>query len=253
MVVVAHDDDDAAMAGTLAMLNAAGWEIKQICLPSGTPERDSALRKAAAFILDKVEYISMQPDERRPNMDSTTIPYAPIEREKLKGTFKYNELATMVMQKINEFKPSVIFSLDNIIGGYGHPEHVLISQMLVDSFSTGAIEARYIYQSVYPNSMEQTILRERFAQLMKKWEFPNSYETVTEMYKVEGMPAPDVQVKITSQAKAKMNFLRSFEERERKTIGFYVPHFQDFEAEEYFSVFDREFFRVIKRDSVYTK
>ncbi len=63
---------------------------------------------------------------------------------------------------------------------------------------------------------------------MEKWGFPSSYTAVTEMYKVDGMPEPDVQVNITSQAEAKMNFLRAFDERERKTISFYVPHFEDF-------------------------
>ena len=48
--------------------------------------------------------------------------------------------------------------------------------------------------------MEKTILKERLAGLMEKWGFPSSYTAVTEMYKVDGMPEPDVQVNITSQS-----------------------------------------------------
>jgi hypothetical protein len=43
-----------------------------------------------------------------------------------------------------------------------------------------------------------------------------------------------------------MGYLLSYNERERKTMGFYVPAFEDYSATEYFSVFNREFYRVIK-------
>ncbi|MCE3260066.1 MAG: LmbE family protein [Bacteroidetes bacterium] len=246
MVVVAHDDDPAAMAGTLAKLNAEGWEIKEICLVSVNPERDSALLVAASYILDEVEFIKMTPKERRPDLDSTVEPYTPIPKESIKSTFRYNELAKLIVDKINEYKPSVIFSLDNVIGGYGHPEHVLVSQLLVDSFATGSIKPERIYQSVYTNSMEKKILRERLTKLLKEWGFPNSYNTVTELYKVDGMPEPDVEINITAYSEKKMSFLLSFSEREKKTIDFFVPHFQNFDHKEYFEVFNREFFRIIK-------
>lgn len=44
---------------------------------------------------------------------------------------------------------------------------------------------------------------------------------------------------------SKMSYLRSYNERERKTIGFFVPELKAYDAEENFSVFDRVFFRVI--------
>jgi hypothetical protein len=43
-----------------------------------------------------------------------------------------------------------------------------------------------------------------------------------------------------------MEYLKSYNERERKTIGFYIPAFEEYSALEYFKVFDREFFNVIK-------
>ncbi len=155
MVVVAHDDDCSAMAGTLAMLKSSGWIIKELCFISGTPGRDSAFRKAAPFILNETEFIVMHPEERRPGQDSSTIPYMPIPKKSIPEEFKYNDIAKLITSKIRDYNPSVIFSLDNLIGGYGHPEHLLVSQLLVDSFAAGAFQARCIYQSVYPNSMEK--------------------------------------------------------------------------------------------------
>ena len=74
LVVVAHDDDLVAMSGTLAKLNAAGWEIKQLCFVSESTERDAALVQAANLILDEVEFIKIAPEKRRNDLDSTTNP-----------------------------------------------------------------------------------------------------------------------------------------------------------------------------------
>jgi LmbE family N-acetylglucosaminyl deacetylase len=247
MVVTAHDDDDASMAGTLAKLNEAGWEIKQICFVSGDKKRDEALIKAGKFILDEIEFINIQPEKRRVKLETGKEPYTPIPKETFDESFDISLILPLVVKEINEFDPTVIFSLDNEIGGYGHPEHLLVSQMLVDSFAAGKIHPEKIYQSVYPNSMEKKILEERLTGLLTKWGFTNSYMVARELYAISGMPEPDVEINIENYSKQKMSFLRAFEERERKTISFFIPYFQDFEHKEYFSVFNREFFRVIKK------
>ena len=82
---------------------------------------------------------------------------------------------------------------------------------------------------------------------MKKWGYAgDGWEHAKNTYTVSGMPEPDVQINILSEAEIKMNYLMSYEERERKTMGFYIPAFFEYEAEEYFKIFDREFFRIIK-------
>ncbi|MCE3281142.1 MAG: LmbE family protein [Bacteroidetes bacterium] len=247
MIVTAHDDDDdASMAGTIAMLNEQGWEIKQICFTSGDVKRDEALIKAGKFILDEIEFINVEPDKRRIKIDNATEPYMPIPKKDILVSFNTELIFPLIIKKINEFEPTVIFSLDNEMGGYGHPEHILVSQMLVDSFAAGKIHPERIYQSVYSNSMEKKILEERLTALLKKWGYPSSYMTAREMYDLSGMPEPDVEINIENYSKQKMDFLRSFEERERKTIAFFIPYFQDFKHKEYFSILNKEFFRVIK-------
>lgn len=60
------------------------------------------------------------------------------------------------------------------------------------------------------------------------------------------MPTPGVQIHISSEAKLKMDYLNSYNKREREILDFFIPHFEKYSAEEYFSIFDREFFRIIK-------
>ena len=246
MIVVAHDDDPAAMAGTLTKLKKEGWAIKQVSFTSGNRLRDSAMLVASRVFLDEIEFINIPPDQLRLDFDSSIFRYMPIPKSEFFRKFDLEKIHSIVLKKINDFNPIVIFTLDNEIGGYGHPEHVLLSQFVYNSFKNNLIKPERIYQSVYTNSMEEKILKERLTKKVKKWGFPNSYMSVLKMYNLDGMPEPNVQVNIESSAEEKMKYLRSFNERERKTVGFYVPYFEDYKAKKYFSVFNREFFRVIK-------
>ncbi len=249
MIVVAHDDDPAAMSGTLTMLKKQGWKIKQLCFTSGNQSRDSAMFAASKVFLDEIEFINILPKELRLDFDSSIIPYMPIPKSEFSSKFDVSKIHSIVLQKINQFDPVVIFTLDNEMGGYGHPEHVLLSDIVFNALKNNQINPERIYQSVYTNSMEDKILKERLNNQMQKWGFPNSYMSALKMYNLDGMPEPNVQINIESSAEEKMKYLRTFNERERKTIGFYVPYFEKFNSKDYFSVFNREFFRVIDHAS----
>jgi LmbE family N-acetylglucosaminyl deacetylase len=167
-------------------------------------------------------------------------------REKFEETFNQKVVEDELIKRVNNFKPSVIFTLDNEIGGYGHPEHVFISQLVLDLAQSQKISIDYIYQSVYTPHMTTSIM-ERHSKRMLEWGFAgDGWENAKETYKVAGMPLPTTQINISTEADSKMDYLKSYNEREQKTIGFYIPAFFEYSAEEYFNIFDREFFHVIK-------
>jgi LmbE family N-acetylglucosaminyl deacetylase len=169
-----------------------------------------------------------------------------VPKEKFVTLFNKPLVEKELIQHVKKFNPSVIFTLDNEIGAYGHPEHVFISQMVLDLSKSGAISPVYVYQNVYTKHMAESIMK-RLADLMQEWGFDgDQWENSKKVYNVNGMPQPTVQVSILKEADTKMEFLESYNERERKTINFYVPAFEEYSADEYFSIFDREFFRVIK-------
>ncbi|MBB6609881.1 PIG-L family deacetylase [Pontibacter sp. Tf4] len=248
LIVTAHDDDLVGMSGTIAKLQQNGWDIKQITFTSESPERDTALVQAAQLIMDDVEFIWKAHDQRRSDFSQTEAPYMPIAKAEIDKVFNKAELAQLLTQKINDYNPTVIFTMDSEIGGYGHPEHVLISQLVADLFNSGTIKAGHIYQTVYPDSMEDKILKERLTKQLEEWGYPNPYMLALEAYNSDGMPEPTTQVNIQEQANTKMEFIRSFREEELNAIGKFIPMFQDFDAETYFKVFDREFFRVITKE-----
>ncbi|GAB4417098.1 MAG: hypothetical protein OHK0039_27020 [Bacteroidia bacterium] len=245
MIVLAHDDDMCALAGTASLLNKNGWEVAVVSL-ARTPERDSAQVKACRHIIDTVMFVQLTPAQIRNDSEQQREGYYAFSKDSFDIVFNKRLIEDAYATCINSFGPAVIFSLDNEMGGYGHPEHVLISQMVLDLSTEKRIHPRYIYQSVYTDHMEQTIMQ-RHAARMRSWGFPgDEWENAKKIYGVDGMPEPSVQITITSEAKPKMDYMRSYNERERKTLGFFVPEFERYSAEEYFAIFDREFFRVIE-------
>ncbi len=247
MIVVAHDDDMTIMSGTISQLNAEGWEIQTISFKIA-PDRDLAHTNACKEILDSVLFYPVASEEVRLDLDTNTFPYRALDPKIFPEIFNQALFTEVVTKEINAFQPTVLFTLDNEIGGYGHPDHVFVSQTVLDLAQSGAITPSFIYQGVYTDHMESTIM-ERHSQKMIQWGFSgDGWEHALKTYGVEGTPEPTVQIDIQAQAEKKMAYLRSYNERERKTIGFYIPAFEEYSAEAYFHVFNREFFRVIKID-----
>lgn len=245
MIVIAHDDDMCALAGTASLLNNRGWEIAVVSFTRSS-ERDAAQVKACKNILDTVIFVKLCHEQIRNDKEEERRGYYAFPKDSFDMVFNKTIIEAEYEKQINQFNPTVIFTLDNDIGGYGHPEHVLISQIAINLAIEKRISPLYIYQSVYTDHMENSIM-ERHSRRMKSWGFPgNEWDNAKKIYGVNGMPEPSVQIKITSQAQVKMDYLRSYNKRERKTLGFFVPEFEKYSAEEYFSIFDREFFRVIK-------
>lgn len=245
MIVIAHDDDMCSMAGTISKLHKLGWIIEALSFHKGE-ERDKAQKLACRNILDTVSFFDLSYTQWRKDLNKSENIELLIPKQKFAETFDSSIVANELIKRVTKFKPSVIFTLDNEIGGYGHAEHIFLSQLVLDLAKSGKISPAFIYQSVFTPHMTASIMA-RHSQRMKEWGFAgNEWEKAKETYKVSGMPPPTTQIYISNEAKNKMEYLKSYNERERKTIGFFIPAFQDYSAEEYFKIFDREFFNVIK-------
>ncbi len=244
LIIVAHDDDDCAMSGTIAKLSASGWYIKQLSLQSHlNPETG----KNAAHIICNGNELILEDGIYRPGLDTMKNAYIPIPYEKIKRQFLHNKVAEVLTLKVNDFNPTVIFTLDNIKGGYGHPEHIFISQLVLDLLEADKINTKRIYQSVYTSHMEEEIVDKWLKIRMENWGYPHASDIANEMYGIDGMPEPTVQVSIKDYAETKMEYLRAYPESVRRNLRKFIPYYEEFDAQVYFSVFDKEFFRVIER------
>lgn len=246
MIIIAHDDDMAAMTGTISKLHKEGWKIEVLSFPQ-SKERNEAHIQACAALLDTAIFFDIDPAQLRTDAPINEKPYSAIPKSEFPRIFNRAAVEPELIRRVREFEPSVVFTLDHEIGGYGHPEHVFLSQLVVDLVELDSIRPSFVYQSVYTPHMTKTIMH-RHSEQMKKWGFPgDEWEKSKKTYGVTGMPQPTVQIIITEQAEAKMAFMESYDERERKTMNFYIPAFEEYSAEAYFSIFNREFFRVITK------
>ncbi|HKK38177.1 MAG TPA: PIG-L family deacetylase [Cryomorphaceae bacterium] len=244
LIIVAHDDDDCAMSGTIAGLTEKGWSIKQLSLQSHI---NPATEKNAAHLICEGNELILEDGFYRHGLDTMNNAYVPIPYEEIKKQFLTDKVADALIKKINAFGPSVIFTLDNEKGGYGHPEHIFISQLVLDLYNEDRIDAQRIYQSVYTDHMEEEIVDKWLKSKMEKWGYPHASTIANEMYGINGMPEPDVQIDITPYAATKMEYLLEYPEKAKSNLRKFIPYYDEFDAETYFSIFDREFFRVIEK------
>lgn len=242
LIIVAHDDDDCIMAGTLSKLHSNGWEIEQFSFTRHLQEE--GLSGHPSEIFSEGNFTLVPEKEYRYPQYYSDKEYMPLPREKFDSVFKKDLITRNLIKLVNDFKPSVIFTLDNEIGGYGHPDHVFLSQLVLDLTRADSIHPERIYQSVFTDHMEKEIIEIWLNERLKKWGYPNMYLMAKELYKIPGMPAPDVEINITKYAAAKMAYLRGYREDVRKNIRKFVPYYENFKPEEYFGIFDREFFKV---------
>ena len=73
---------------------------------------------------------------------------------------------------IEKYKPTVVFSLDNITGAYGHPEHVCVSQCVIDVCSemknSAGFSVKKIYQSIYTKTLNETFFADNSTYIAAK-------------------------------------------------------------------------------------
>ena len=243
LIIVAHDDDDCMMSGTIAKLTANGWTIRQLSFEVHHMPGEN--KNPAHIICEGSEKI-LEDGLYRPGEDTVKYPYMPIPYDEIKNQYLHEKVADALITQINEFNPSVLFTLDNIKGGYGHPDHIFLSQLVLDLFNEGKINAQWIYQSVLTKHVETEIDKYMIPK-MEKWGYPQASPAANELYGIEGMPEADVQINIEDQAETKMAYLRAYPESVRKNLRKFLIYYEDFDAETFFSVWDREFFRAIEK------
>jgi len=205
LIVVAHDDDDCAMSGTIAKLHSQGWKISQLSFVANKAEKGVAYHPSSV-ICDGNEAI-LNDRIYRNDADSSNIKHMPLPKDKFDQIFFKEKIMNELSSKVNKFNPRVIFTLDNEIGGYGHPDHVFLSQLVLDMANGGLIHPDRIYQSVYTNHMEEEIVEKWLTERLKSWGYDNMYLIAKQVYVVSGMPEPNVEINITNEADTKMKYL----------------------------------------------
>lgn len=245
LIIVAHDDDAIAMSGTIALLCSNGWEVRKLCFYQGWKNKESFrqrdLKNAANLLgMASVEYHNI---ELRKNPQNIEKPWLPIPFNDFKNAYKTDTALYHIDNFIKTYNPSVIFTLDDIIGGYGHPDHVLISKLIVDyckqRLNDSSFKVNAIYQAVFDPSMNERILKDT-----------KVFQLAKEIYQVQSSPKPDVYISLEGYETVKKKAMLSFT-TEQNSLTKIWPFYNYYPANVYFKIFDKEYYRVLKRDEKY--
>jgi len=178
-----------------------------------------------------------------------------------KYIFLIDSVETTILNLINKYQPSVIFTLDNIIGLYGHTDHVLISQSILNvcnrNKSIDNFPVERIYQSVMPPSQTTGVMvkYQKFRQFLKpsriismiqnKGFEASIYVNAKRIYGCTGMPLPDTKIQIDTLSKYKKEFLTCWSASETKNLKRFIPLYHWYPHWIYYKIFDYEYFETI--------
>ncbi len=201
LIIVAHDDDAVVFAGTTSKLAENGWDVSFLCFysyhwrPEDNPVRKKEMEKVASIQgLKNIELIDL---ELRNRLDTVGQPWMPIPYDQFGNNYNVDSLQFYVLDAINKYNPSVIFMLDNVIGLYGHPEHVLVGKIVEEVCQlyqdSSGFSVKKIYQGVIPPSCAEKTMG-------------GTYVEGKKIYHCNGMPLPEVQIDISSYAKKRKLF-----------------------------------------------
>ena len=245
LIIVAHDDDMVGSAGTISLLCAGGWNIREMCFyQSGglykvkdslkNPVRKRDLQTVASLQglagIDPVDF------NFRNDMEQEKA-YMPMPYSSFATNYKEDPMTAIIGAYIEKYKPTVIFTLDDSIGGYGNPDHVLVSRLVLDycrnhKYDPG-FTVRKIYQPVFPPSLADRVLGSMPVYIEAKL-----------VYQCRGMPLPNVQVDISSVGAKKKQAMKAYT-TEQNSLKQIWPWYNWYPGRIYFSIFDRDFFRVV--------
>jgi len=247
LIVVAHDDDAVAFAGTTSTLAEEGWDISFLCFyPYHWRPEDNPTRKIEMVNVKQIQGLKdiyLIDMEIRNRLDTVEDAWKPIPYEQFAANFNIDSLRMCIGDAINLSSPSVIFMLDNVIGLYGHPEHVVVGQVVEEYcryyHDTAGFPVKKIYQGVLPPSHAEKLMGNT-----------STYSGGKEIYKCDGMPLPDVQVDIYPYAKKKKSVFLAHASQHRNLKKFF-PSYKYIPSKIYFRIFDKEYFNIIQLTEVY--
>jgi len=210
LVIVAHDDDAIGCAGTISKLTKAGWNVHFLTFYGNYRQEDNELRKREVKHVSEIQGLASIDliDFSIQRNDTLADPWKPIPYNQFQEYMHVDSLRNIIVQAIDKYKPSVVFSLDNIIGGYGHPEHVCVSQSILDACEEGKLTEGFsvqrVYQAVFPKTLNENVLKDNPAFIAAK-----------KIYQAEGSPQPTVEVDIFESSSEKKQVMMAFNSQKR--------------------------------------
>lgn len=241
LIIVAHDDDAISSAGTMSMLAANGWEVHMLCFYHDIPENNSRnLQRQQdvqqAIAAQGIQSITFHTLNYRAHHTAYPTLYAYVPESMRDSIYQMDTLTQLIQQYIEQYQPVVIFTLDDNIGGYGHPDHVVVSRIVKEYALTHPQYVKRVYQAVFTPHQANSIMAELPV-----------YQDALLTCNCAGQPVPTTQINISAYGAQKQAAMLTYSTEQHNLQKFW-PKYDKMPPEKYFSIFDREFFHVIETE-----
>jgi N-acetylglucosamine malate deacetylase 2 len=247
LAIFAHPDDEITIIGTMRMLKSQGVETGICYMTRGEAGLNgsiidvSKIKELADTSLNKLKKAL---GHRRTKEVDHVASILELNHHEMfdfpdSGTSNVpmDSLKKVVRALIQKHHPSVLFTLDDKVGLYGHPDHRNVSKAVLEVFEEDKRKADFSPKKLYQVTLPKDMIK--FALKMADG-FRKNYPKDP----AKGLPEADVCVNIGSYGHYKRDCMLAHVSQ-RPTFNDMQPGFATIPPWIYFRVFDREYFHVI--------
>lgn len=248
LAIFAHPDDEITIIGTMRLLKQQGVETSICYMTRGEAGLNgsiidvSKIKELADTSLNKLKKSLGQ---RRTKEVDNIAEILELNHHEMfdfpdSGTSNVpmDSLKKVVRALIQKYQPSVLFTLDDKVGLYGHPDHRNISRAVLEVFQENKNKPNFSPKKLY----QVTLPKQMIAFALKMADgFRKNYPKDPS----KGLPKADVCVNITPFGTYKRNAMLAHVSQ-RPTFDDMQPGFATIPPSIYFRIFDREYFHIIQ-------
>lgn len=248
LAIFAHPDDEITIIGTMRMLKSQGVETGICYMTRGEAGLNgsiidvSKINELADTSLNKLK---KQLGQRRTKEVDKVASILELNHHEMfnfpdSGTsnIPLDSLKKVVRSLIQKYQPSVLFTLDDKVGLYGHPDHRNVSKAVLQVFQEDREKTDFSPKKLY----QVTLPKDMIAFALKIAEgFRKNYPKDPQ----KGLPQADLCVNVAPYGRYKRDCMLAHVSQ-RPTFDDMQPGFATLPPWLYFRVFDREYFHLIE-------
>lgn len=234
LFIFPHADDEITCGGTINQLKKNGWEVNLITFTTGQVAEKAARKK------EWNKSTAILGFDHKEIYDLTNNTWDDVLSNHIIFWYDHmDSIENMIYRAILLYQPSVVFTFDTALGGYGHPEHRISALAVYNVFNTHKADSlfpvRKIMQSTLPEKLETHMLAHA--------------EVYSKAMKYTGnntLPEPTIAFDVLNNWTVKRNAAAAYVSQENTLKKFYLfPDVED--TAKHYETFDREYFHLISR------
>lgn len=234
LFVFPHPDDEVVCGGAIATLKNAGWEINLLTMTRGVPGQETTRQTEWENAVRVFGF------DHHHLLDLPNNTWDAVKENKLIFWNEHTDsVKKIIYQAIQQYRPSLVFTYDDVIGGYGHPEHRLTASLTKELLQEYKADSSFTPQTIYQITLTDKLEQKTLGSL-------ESYKKGLEASASMTLPAPAIAFDIKNVWPVKREAAMAYTSQLKTLRKFFlIPAAEDTAI--HYASFDREYYHVIKR------